>query len=516
MAAATAAAGDGETPILQVCGLDKRYGGVHALKDVSWEVRPGEVCGLVGENGAGKSTLIKMISGAEAPDAGTVLVDGRPLPLGDTQAALDRGVSAVYQEPQLFADLTVAENIFLGRERTRRGAVRWGEQQEQVVALLHRMHLDPAIINRRVGDLSVGEQQLVSIAKAFVTDVRLLILDEPSAILTNADIERLFDTIRRLRDDGIGVIYISHRLDELSQITDRVTVMRDGEVIGSYASGETSPARLARLMVGDKFQVADRGRRPAPGAGDVVLSVRDLAHGHRLRSVSFDLHRGEVLGIYGLIGSGATELARCLFGILTPTGGTIELDGRPRRFASPRAALRAGITMLPGNRKTQGVFLPKSLTFNIASSHLGFLSRWGVVAARRARQTTADLIDRLRIKAPGPETVVGALSGGNQQKVVMARQLVEDSEVLIAEEPTQGVDVGAKAEIHSLVLRHVADGHAALVLSTDLEEIRYLCDRIIVLRHGVSDAEFSGDVSAATLLAAAAGDRGGEEDPHER
>ncbi|MGK2310601.1 sugar ABC transporter ATP-binding protein [Cutibacterium sp. V947] len=494
------------TPVLEIRNIDKRYGGVHALKDVSWKVYPGEVCGLAGENGAGKSTLIKMISGAESPDTGTVLIDGSELVHGNTKAALAAGVSAVYQEPQLFADLTVAENVFLGRELTKVGRVAWAEQQGRVADLLARLNLSPDIMHTRVGDLAVGEQQLLSIAKAFVADVRLLILDEPSAILTNHDIERLFATVRGLREENIGVIYISHRLDELTEITDRVTVMRDGAIVGDYPTGEMSPAKIATAMVGDKFQVADRGERPSHVSDEVILSVKDLGCGDRLQSANFELHRGEVLGVYGLIGSGATELARCLFGILRPDHGEIAVDGFPRSFSSPRCAMDAGITLLPGNRKTQGVFLPKSLAFNLSSSHLRYFSKGGVFDHKRETSVMREMIDRLRIKAPGPDTVIGALSGGNQQKVVMARQLVEEAKILVAEEPTQGVDVGAKAEIHRLILDHVAEGHAAVVLSTDLEEIRFLCDRIIVLRRGVTEQELPADVSAACLLSAASGE----------
>ncbi|WP_103063787.1 sugar ABC transporter ATP-binding protein [Actinomyces qiguomingii] len=497
--------------ILEVRGVDKRYGGVHALRSVDWSVRAGEVHGLVGENGAGKSTLIKMISGAETPDQGTVLVNGQPIVPGDTQSALAAGVSPVYQEPELFADLSVAENIFLGREDTRMGRVDWARQHTKVEALLERLKLDPGIMHRRVGDLPVGEQQLVSIAKAFAVDVRLLILDEPSAILTNAEIDRLFKIIRGLRDEGIGVIYISHRLDELGRITDRVTVMRDGAVIGTYATREMSPGRIAQAMVGEKFEVADRSARSSAVTREVVLEVSSLSQGKRLDNVSFQLHRGEIIGVYGLVGSGTTELVRVLFGVAAADGGEIRVNGERVRMRSPRNAIRLGMAMLPGNRKLQGVFQPKSLAFNISAGHLPFFSRLGLFNDRRERRFTSDLIRRLGIKAPGPSTPVGALSGGNQQKVVMGRQLVEVPDILLAEEPTQGVDVGAKSEIHQLILDHAAEGRSAMVFSTDLDEIRFLADRVLVMRHGGISAELSGDVSAVTLLSAASGELDGEE-----
>ena len=496
----------GRDAVLEVHGIDKRYGGVHALRDVDWSVMPGEVHGLVGENGAGKSTLIKMISGAQAPDAGVVLVNGHEIPLGDTQAALAAGVSAVYQEPQLFGDLTVAENIFLGREETVMGRVRWSDQQERVKELLARLHLDPAIMHQRVADLPVGEQQLVSIAKAFAVDVKLLILDEPSAILADSDIERLFDIVRGLRDQGIGVIYISHRLDELGQITDRITIMRDGSVIGTYATELMTPAKIAKVMVGDKFQVADRSGRAASHTGKVVLSTEGLAAGKHLHSADLELREGEILGVYGLIGSGTTELIRSLYGITPAKSGVIRVKGEVVRINRPQDSLKLGMAMLPGNRKSQGVFLPKPLAFNLSSSHLRFFSKFGIFNSRRERASMTEAIKALRIKAPGPETVIGDLSGGNQQKVVMARQLVESPRILLVEEPTQGVDVGAKAEIHQLILDHVAKGNSALMISTDLEEIRFLSDRIVVMRHGKTEATLPGDVSAVKLLSAASGE----------
>lgn len=494
-------------PLLEVRNFDKRYGGVHALKNVSWSIAPGEVCGLVGENGAGKSTLIKQISGAEKPDTGELIVEGESIDLGDTKASLAAGISPVYQEPSLFADLTVAENVFLGREISSKGRVHWSEQEEKVVSLLQRLGLDPSIMNVRAGDLAAGEQQLVSIAKAFVTDVKVLILDEPSAILTDKDIDRLFSTIRALKAEGVGIIYISHRLDELTQITDRITVLRDGELIGNYPTKEMSTAKIASLMVGEKFQIAERKAENDRITDEVVVSVKDLAYGRRLKSANFDLHKGEILGVYGLIGSGATELARCLFGIHHPTGGTVSLFGEAKGVKSPREAIEKGMTMLPGNRKLQGVFLPKTLSFNLASSHLNYFSKGPLFKASRAEETMADMIGKLNIKAPSPSTIISALSGGNQQKVVMARQLVREPKILIAEEPTQGVDVGAKGEIHKLILDHVAKGNSALVLSTDLEEIRFLCDRIVVLRNGVTATTLPGTVSAADLLNAASGEQ---------
>lgn len=493
-------------PLLQVTGIDKRYGGVHALKSVSMDIRAGEVHGLVGENGAGKSTLIKMISGAEVPDEGEILLNGEVLELGNTALALERGISPVYQEPQLFADLTVEENIFLGREQTSRGRVEWKKQHEMVQDLLADLQLRPDAIRERVGDLSVGEQQLVSIAKAVSTDVKLLILDEPSAILANKDVDTLFDIVRTFTARGIGVIYISHRLDELAKITDRITVLRDGQHVGTYDTESLTTVEVASLMVGNKFQVAEREDRNSSVTNTESIAVYDVAAGKRLFGATFALYRGEVLGIYGLIGSGTTEMIRALYGIEPATQGKICVHGKEIKLKSPKAAMAQGITMLPGNRKAQGVFLPKPLTFNLSSSHLGFFSKFGFFNYKKEKSAMLDAISKLKIKTRSPEALISELSGGNQQKVVMARQFIEDPSVLLVEEPTQGVDVGAKAEIHNLILEHAKSGNSVLVVSTDLEEIRYLSDRIIVFRDGYSEIELPGECSATDLLAAASGE----------
>ncbi|MCL6424165.1 sugar ABC transporter ATP-binding protein [Brachybacterium sp. JHP9] len=491
-------------PMLRATDVAKRYGGVRALRGVDFEIRAGEVHGLVGENGAGKSTLIKVLAGAETPDTGTVTVDGKTLRLGDTQASLAAGISTVYQEPHLFGELTVAENIFVGRELTTRGRVRWAEQREQVAQLLEQIGLDPNLARRNVADLPVGEQQLISIAKAFATEVKILILDEPSAILADRDIDTLFEVVRRMRASGVGVIYISHRLDELGQITDRITVMRDGSVVTTRPTHELNPRKIAELMVGHELERLSVERKTV--SEEVVLDIHGLAAGKSMKDVSLQLRKGEILGVYGLIGSGTSDLARAMFGIVPSTAGEIKVNGTTAVLRSPADAAAAGFAMVPGNRKSEGVFLNKSLAFNISASHLRYFSKAGLAFdAKRERATTLELMKKLRVKAPAPETRIGALSGGNQQKVVMARQLVESPSVLILEEPTQGVDVGAKDEIHRLVLELAAEGTSSVVISTDLEEIRTLSDRIIVLHQGRVGHEFPGDTSTAALLAAASG-----------
>ncbi|MDF9277431.1 sugar ABC transporter ATP-binding protein [Arthrobacter sp. EH-1B-1] len=492
--------------LLQAGGITKAYGGVRALRGVDFDVRLGEVHALVGENGAGKSTLIKMLSGVERPDTGSVTVRGEAVAPGSPSASLAAGISTVYQEPHLFAELTVAENLFLGRElRGRGGPVRWAEQFATAAELLEQIGLDPVLASRQVGDLSVGEQQLISIAKAFATKVRVLILDEPSAILADHDIDTLFGVVRRMRDAGVGVIYISHRLDELAQIADRVTVMRDGEVVTSAPMSELSTRAIAELMIGGELDVVEVGERTV--STDIGVEVRSLSAGKALRCANLTVAQGEIVGVYGLIGSGTGELARALNGVLPAKAGQILIRAKPLTISNPRDSARAGIAMLPGNRKVQGVFLDKSLTFNLSVSHLPFFSRLGFVLDQlRERRSMLDSMRKLRVKAPYPETPIGSLSGGNQQKVVLARQLVEKPSVLVLEEPSQGVDVGAKGEIHRLVFDLARDGAAVLVISTDLDEIRTLSDRVLIMRQGAVAAEFQRGIAASRILAAASGD----------
>jgi rhamnose transport system ATP-binding protein len=492
-------------PLLRLTGIRKRYGGVRALDGVDFEVRPGEVHALVGENGAGKSTLIKIVSGAETADEGTVTMAGQPLSAGNTSAALGVGIATVYQEPQLFAELSVAENIFVGRELRRGVLVDRPAQRRRAVELLDRLGLDPALSDVRAADLPVAEQQLVSIAKAFAHEAKVLILDEPSAILTDREINTLFGVIRSLREQDVGILYVSHRLDELTVICDRVTVLRDGAVVAARPVGEVTVRQIVELMVGHAPAGAAAGRA-IPG-GPAVLEVSGLSRRDRFRDISLSARAGEVVALYGLVGSGTGPIARGLYGIEPADGGVIKVGGRTVRPRHPRDATRAGIAMLPGNRKTQGVFASKSVGFNITVANLASLSRLGVWVDRaRERSIAAGFIKRIAIKAPGPSTEVGMLSGGNQQKVVLARQLVERPEILVLEEPTQGVDVGAKDEIHELILGLADQGTAVVVVSSDLPEVLRIADRILVVRAGTIAREFARGAAQADVLAAAAGD----------
>jgi len=486
----------------------KSYGAVKAIRHADFEVRAGEIHALVGENGAGKSTLIKIVAGATSPDAGDVTYDGEPVTIASTNDAIALGIATVYQEPQLFSELTVAENVFMGREMVTRGRVDWAAQNEKVVDLLAALGLPAALSTAVVGNLSVATQQQVSIAKALAGKCGVLILDEPSAILTDAEIDVLFQIIRRLADDGVAIIYISHRLDEIVKIADRVTVMRDGATIGTHPVEDLSVRRIAELMVGEALS-DHTGPRTVPD-GEPVLELRSLARTGSFHDVSLALRSGEILGLYGLVGSGVAEIASCIYGLDKASAGDIVIEGRSVAPRTPREAAEAGIALLPANRKTEGMFSFQSIAFNVSIGHLRRLS-WGraFVDRRRERATVKDLMKRLAVRASDENQNVGDLSGGNAQKVMLARQLVERPTLLLLAEPTQGVDVGAKEEIHRIITDLADNGTAVLVVTSDLQEVLRIADRLLVIRAGAIAAEFGPDAKQVDVLAAAAGDREG-------
>jgi len=497
---------DGTEPHrLEMTGISKRYGAVRAIRSGWLRVRPGTVHALVGENGAGKSTLVKVLAGAEQPDTGELRIDGQEVSVTSTAAAIALGVATVYQEPQLFPDLTVAENVFLGREIRRGGRVDWAAQNARVVELLDLIGLPARSATVPVRELSVAEQQQVSIAKALGGDARILILDEPSAILTDAEIEVLFRVVRRLVATGVSVIYISHRLDELFLIASEVTVMRDGETVGSWPVEELSVRRLVELMVGGDAPEA-RGRRQLADAPP-LLRLEGLAGGDRFQDVDLQVRPGEVVTLYGLVGCGAAEVAEVVYGIRRPTAGRVLLDGEAVAPRSPRHARALGIALLPSDRKRQGSFSFQSISFNIAAGNLPLLSRAGLWVDRaRERRVARESIARFAVKTPHERQPLSAMSGGNAQKVVLARQLVERPRVLVLAEPTQGVDVGAKDEIHRIVHAVADEGSAVLVVTTDLGEAITLSDRLVVVRGGRAVAEFGPGAAQADVLAAAAGE----------
>lgn len=485
----------GEAPLLVMERITKTFPGVRALSNVDLELRRGEVLALLGENGAGKSTLIKILAGAHLPDDGTIRMEGRLMRFERPAEAQRAGISVIYQEFNLVPSLSVRENLFLGREQSAGGFIRRTREREEAEGLFGRigLRIDPEALCR---DLSVGQQQVVEIAKALAQEARVVVMDEPSAALTLQEVERLFAVIRELKSRGLGIIYISHRLEEIFSIADRVMVMRDGRHVGTRPIGEINRKLLIEMMVGRTLE-SEFPNRTLRSVGAERLAVRNLRCGRRVRDVTFSIRAGEIVGLTGLIGSGRTETARLIFGADRPDGGTIRVNGRPVRFQNPRQAIAEGIAFLTEDRKGQGLILNQPVRENFGLPNLRHFGRFGFVR----RKTEADSFGRyavqLRIRMADQEEPVRNLSGGNQQKVVLAKWLQRNCSLVIFDEPTRGIDVGAKFEVYELMQGLAADGKAILMISSELAEIMGMSDRILVMREGRIAGEFE-DGHAAT------------------
>ena len=480
-----------EPAVLEMRHIRKTFPGVVALDDVDFDLRRGEVHILLGENGAGKSTLMKILSGAYQKSAGEIVLDGQAVEIKNPKHAQTLGISIIYQEFNLIPHLSIGENIFLGREPGRLPGVidQRAIFQAATSALSHLgLKLDPRSL---VKELRVAEQQMVEVAKALSLDARILIMDEPTAALTEHEIKELFTTIRRLRDKGVSIVYISHRMEELFEIGDRVTVLRDGRTVGTYDVQGMSKSELIRLMV--NRELTDLFPKQRATRGPEVMRVEGLCTKDGLKDISFSLHKGEVLGISGLMGAGRTELARAIFGRDKIESGVISINGSPQRIGSPRAAINSGLGFLTEDRKSQGLVLPLSVEENLCLASLGKFSTWGVMKAREEQQAADRYVKDLRIKTPSLDQKVVYLSGGNQQKVVLSKWLCCESEVFIFDEPTRGVDVGAKAEIYQLMNRLTASGVAIIMISSEMLEILGMSDRILVMRGGRITGEFSAE-----------------------
>jgi len=470
-----------EKLLLEMQGIEKSFPGVQALRGVSLELRRGEVLGIVGENGAGKSTLIKVLGGVHVPYRGRILLVGQPVSLRSPSAAQQAGISIIYQEFNLIPDLTVRENIFLGREQTRGGFVRTAHEQQEARKLFQKLglSLDP---ETRCRDLTVAQQQMVEIAKVLLVQARIVVMDEPTAALTAQEVAHLMEIIRELKSQGLGVIYISHRLDEIFVTADRVMVLRDGQHVGTDAVSSLSRQRMIEMMVGRPLE-AEFPQRSVP-RGPERLRVECLTKGTAVRDVSFTAYSGEVLGFAGLAGAGRTETMRCLFGADTPDAGRIFVDGRPARIRDPRDAIRHRICLLTEDRKGQGLVLPHSVRHNFGLPNLDRLTRGPFLDQRREREELARYVRDLKIRLTSQEQPAATLSGGNQQKVVLAKWLARNADIIIFDEPTRGIDVGAKYEIYLLMNRLVAEGKAVIMISSELPEVLGMSDRIIVMREG--------------------------------
>jgi rhamnose transport system ATP-binding protein len=486
--------------LLRAESITKSFAGVRALRAVSFDLHAGEIHALVGENGAGKSTLIKIITGAERADSGALTVCGREVPHMDPATARSLGITAIYQQPALFPDLSVAENIALSlEERSAWRLVDWKGRRRLAAELLDRIGtpLDP---DRLVTTLTMPEQQIVEIAKAIGGDARIVIMDEPTASLSEREVTHLFGIIARLRETGVGIIYISHRMEEIFAIASRVTVLRDGQTVETCSTSTVTRQGLINLMVGR--ELGDMFPRTPVTPGEVVLDVRGVSsRAAGVRDITFSVRAGEILGIAGLVGSGRTQMAETIFGITPPHEGEIVVRGARVRVGSPADAIQAGIAYLPEDRCRHGVVLEMSVAANTSMASLPAVSRAGLIDASTERCLAQQYIEQFAIKAPSPHTEVGSLSGGNQQKVALARWLATRPSVLILDEPTQGVDVGSKAAIHALMQRLTEQGLAIVMISSELPEILGMSDRIAVMRGGTIRGMLSrGDASQAAIL----------------
>ncbi len=479
--------------LVEMQGISKDFPGVHALRECRFDLRRGEVHALVGENGAGKSTLMKILAGVYHKDGGRIRLNGHEVTIETPRAAQLMGISIIHQELSLMPHLTAAQNIFVGREPRGRLPFLMDERalNEQARTLFESLHLK---INpqTRVARLTVAQQQMVEIAKALSLNAEVVIMDEPTATLTDAEVDELFRIIRELRDNGVGVVHISHRLEELKRISDRVTVMRDGQYIATVATKDASIDQIIRMMVGRTIYEA-APEIPEKADAGVVLDVRGLNRGRMVRDVSFTLRRGEILGLAGLVGAGRTEVARAVFGADKPDSGTIFIHGKRARIRSPADAVRYGIGYLSEDRKRYGLALSMDVESNIVLATLGkFVGVLGRVDFRRMRLTAEQRVQRLSIKTPSLRQKVRNLSGGNQQKVVIAKWLTADTEVLIFDEPTRGIDVGAKSEIYHLLNELAKQGKAIIMISSELPEILRMSHRIVVMAEGRIRGELAG------------------------
>jgi rhamnose transport system ATP-binding protein len=491
-------------PLVELRGIAKSYGGVHAVEGVSFGIAAGTVHALVGENGAGKSTLVKILTGVVQADEGEILVGGEPLHLGDPQAAQRTGIVAMYQEPTVFQDLSVAENVFAGRHpRTRGGAVDWRRMRADATRILRDLGVDFEA-DTPVRGLGVADRQLLEIAKALSSSARLLIMDEPTAALSPHEVETLFAIARRLRDNGVAVVFISHRLEEVTALADTVTVLRDGRHIATRPAAGLAHAELVRLMVGRSLDALFP--KEEAEIGDVVLRAEGLARRGVFSNVSFELRRGEIVGLAGFVGSGRTEVARSIFGVDPLDRGSLWIEGRSFKPRAPRAALRRGLAYLPEDRLHQGLVQPMSIGENISMAVLPGLTPGGFLRPRRERALARRYMERLRIRATSPAQPVRSLSGGNQQKVVLAKWIAAEPRILILDEPTHGVDVGTKADVHRTISHLAAQGLTILLISSELPEILGMSDRVLVMREGQLVAELSREeATQERVIQAAAG-----------
>ena len=495
-------------PLLTMTHISKRFGAVQALQNVSLTLDAGEVLGIVGENGAGKSTLIKILGGAYFPDTGTIVFDNETITIDHPESSLSRGISVIYQELSLVPELSVAENLFLGHmPRNPLGGIKHAELMDRSRALLERIRLDVSP-RQRLADLRIDARQLIEVGKALSRDVRVLVMDEPTSSLNEKEVQHLFSVVRHLKEEGVAVIYISHHLDEVFEICDRVMVLRDGREVDTRPTADWTPTQIVEAMVDRPIE--DFYPKATVPIGDVVFRAEGLSLNDRVQNVSFEVRAGEIVGLGGLPGSGITEVAQIAAGIRRPTGGTMTLQGQNYNPQSPHSAIQSHVGYVPEDRKEQGLFLDFSIRRNIALSILSKLSKFGVVNNKSTEQIAQNAIADYKIKAAGTGAPVKSLSGGNQQKVLLARVGQSDPVLMIMNDPTRGIDVGAKVEVYERIGKFVQEGGAVLLLSSELPELIGISDRIVVLRNGQKIADIPrNEFSQNVIMSYAAGTSGG-------
>ena len=481
--------------ILKMQGIQKYFSGVHALKGVDFELKAGEVHALMGENGAGKSTLIKVLCGIHKNDGGTITYFGEDVSFANIAESQAAGISVIHQELNMMNHLTVAQNMFIGREFKKLGLIDDRKMEAEAKKMFDKIgvKIDPGC---KLGDLTVGKQQMVEIAKAVSRDCKLLVLDEPTAALTLPEVEELFKIMHDLKDKGIGMIYISHRMDEINRISDRVTVMRDGEYVGTVNTADVTKDDIVKMMVGRVIMGEQKAKSNVPEDAPVVLEVKHLTAGKEVKDVSFTLRKGEILGFAGLMGAGRTEVARALYGADPRQSGEIYLNGKKVKIKTPNQAVNNGICYLSEDRKRYGLMLDKSVTENTVIASVDTFLTAGLINDSKMRSSSADFNEKLRTKTPSMEQLLKNLSGGNQQKVIIARWLMKNSDVFIFDEPTRGIDVGAKSEIYRLMEELVEQGKSIIMISSELPEVLRMSDRVLVMCEGRKTGEL--DISEAT------------------
>ncbi|WP_181708101.1 sugar ABC transporter ATP-binding protein [Chthonobacter rhizosphaerae] len=495
-------------PILEMRGISKSFPGVQALADVALTLRPGRVTALIGENGAGKSTLVKILTGIYRPDAGEILIDGTPTRLETAADAQAAGITAIHQETVLFDDLSVAENIWLGHApRNRLGLVDWSAMRARSAALLHSVDadIDP---RTRLKDLSIGQRHLVAIARALSVESRVVIMDEPTAALSHKEVEDLFRIIGRLKAKGKAILFISHKFEEVWRIADDFAVFRDGKAVGAGGLADVTHSDLVRMMVG---RSVDQVFPKTPARiGETILKVEGYCHPTEFDGVSFALRRGEILGLYGLVGAGRSELCQALFGVTRPSAGALTLEGRPITVRSPAEAIRAGIVYVPEERGRHGAILPMAIVENVSLPSLHRTARRGFIRMAEEFALARTYAERLDLRASSLSQPVGTLSGGNQQKVVIGKWLATGPKVIILDEPTKGIDIGSKAAVHAFMSELAGEGLAVIMVSSEIPEILGMADRVVVMREGRMAGAFDREgLTPEVLVRAATGNEGG-------